>query len=285
VPKIDKNQFTKEEAKRIMAQRRQEKALEKLVQHDQELGLYNIPYNANPLIKDKYYVLCLKHGTKYSADYVNKLWSMLSRHCTLDFELVCLTDDPSYIIPEVKILSLPSYLSGWWCKPYMFSNDLPLKGTILYMDLDIVISNNIDKLFTYSPENWCTIRDFTRKMRPDWQKYNSSVIRFQTGELDKYWQIFKNNYATIQKQYAGDQDWLWAVTNEEHPATLFPDTWIMSWKWEIRRSKELTPGRRGERKLKIIEHVFPPRDCCITVFHGDPNPEHCEDPWVIQNWI
>lgn len=284
MPKIDKSQYSKEEWRRIRDKRRLEKEQERFQEKMQQQEML-VSYRPAPISISKYYVLCIKHGTKYSSEYVNKLWSMVSRHCTFDITVVCLTDDPAGIISEVETLPLPDYLNGWWCKPYMFSKELGLDGTILYMDLDIVVADNIDKLFTYMPDNWCIIRDFTRKMRPTWQKYNSSVIRFKGGELDKYWKDFKEKHLVFEKQYHGDQDWLWAVANEEHPAKLYPDSWILSWKWEIRQSKDLTPGRRGERKLRTIENVRPPRDCCITVFHGDPNPEHCEDPWVVQNWI
>jgi hypothetical protein len=290
--KLDKSLYSKEEVKRLMKERRKEKKDEstevitdttKLTRNDIESDQKEIP---NLDVKDdKNFVLCLKHGTKYSAEYVNRLWSMVSRHCTLDFEFVCLTDDPKGLNSNVKVLELPNELSGWWCKPYMFSNDLPIKGTVLYMDLDVVIADNIDKLFTWRPNHWCIIRDFTRKMRPTWQRYNSSVVRFQTGELDKYWQDFKTNRRLYEKRFYGDQDWLWDVTNKDYPAALYPDEWIMSWKWEIRQSRDLTPGLRGERKLRTVEHVTPPTECCITVFHGDPNPEHCDDPWVVKNWI
>lgn len=265
-------------------QRKTRKALDKLAKLSQEQGYE--PYSSNPLIKDKNYILCLKHGAKYSADYVNKLYSMVKRHCTLEFEMVCLTDDPTDIHPDIKILSLPDYLQGWWCKPYMFSNDLPLKGIILYMDLDVVIASNIDHLFTYKANHWCTLRDFTRKMRPQWKKYNSSVIRFTAGQLSSFWEDFKINQKTVQKKFHGDQDWLYEIATQKHkPAELFPDNWILSWKWEIRKTRDFASGStRGNRKLRTIEHVTPPRQCCITVFHGDPNPHNCEDPWVVDNW-
>lgn len=263
-------------------QRKARKALEKLAKLGQEQE--HEPYSSNPLIKDKYYVLCLKHGKKYGAEYVNTLYNMVKRHCTLDVEFVCLTDDPNGIHPNVTILTLPDYLQGWWCKPYMFSNDLPLNGTVLYMDLDVVIANNIDHLFTYYPDSWCTIRDFTRKMRPTWQKYNSSVVRFKTGQLNSFWESFKKDRKAIEKKFYGDQDWLYDVTHKTSPAKLFPDAWIQSWKWEIRQNKDLNKGTRGSRKLRTIENVVPPSECCITVFHGDPNPEHCDDPWVKNNW-
>ena len=229
-------------------------------------------------------VLCLKHGTKYSADYVNVLFNMVKRHCTLDFKFVCLTEDARGLDSNIHTIPLPNYLSGWWCKPYIFSKEIGLEGTVLYMDLDVVIADNIDHLFTYEPNKWCIIRDFTRKMRPSWQKYNSSVIRFTAGELDKFWQSFKVNHQNLQRKYYGDQDWLYDVTHLEKPAKLFPDPWIQSWKWEIRQSKDLLPGPKGERRLRTVENARPPKDCCITVFHGDPNPHNCLDPWVIDNW-
>ena len=283
--KIDKSQYTKEEWKVIKEQRRREKALNELAKLDQESGRLEEAYSDNPLIKDKYYVLCLKHGTKYSADYVNKLYNMIERNCTLDYEFVCLTDDPAGIDPRVKILTLPPGLSGWWCKPYMFSKDLPLKGTVLYMDLDVVVASNIDKLFTYSPGHWCTIRDFTRAMRPKWHKYNSSIVRFNVGQLDFVWTDFEKDHINIQRKYHGDQDYLFDATYKKKRAMLYPDSWILSWKWEVRKDRRFAHGGvRGKRKLATIETVTPRVECCVCVFHGDPNPENCQDPWVVDNW-
>jgi len=275
---------TKAERKARKLKEKQAKALNEIAKLDQETGLIDLPYNANPLIKDKYYVLCLKHGTKYSFDYVNKLYEMVKRNCTLDFEMVCLTDDPKGIDPRVKILPLPNFLTGWWCKPYIYSNDLPLKGTILYIDLDVVIAGNIDKLFTYQPDHWCTVRDFTRAMRPKWKKYNSSVVKFKTGQLHHVWENFQKDYKSIQRRLFGDQDWLWEAS-QNHQAMLYPDTWVQSWKWEVRKTKEFAHGgMKGNRKFKHIEDVIPRVECCICVFHGDPNPHNCEDPWVVKNW-
>lgn len=270
--KIDKSNLTKEQARQLMGQRR----LEKLSKVELDVSA--------PKQDTKYKVLCLKHGEKYSAEYVNKLYNMIRRHCTLDYEFVCLTDNSADIDPRVKIIKLPGGIEGWWCKPYMFSKDLPLNGTILYIDLDVVISNNIDKLFTYQPNQWCTVRDFTRTMRPNWNKYNSSVVRFNHGQLPYVWDEFTKNQKEIQRRLHGDQDWLYEATTSK-PAVLYPDSWIQSWKWEIRKSKEFAPGGvRGDRKFKYIENVSPKEDCCIAVFHGDPNPHNCEDPWVVDNW-
>lgn len=280
--KIDKSQFSKEEWRRIKEQRRLEK-LAKQQEIQVEIVVPLVPKKT--INEEKTYVLCLKHGKKYGPEYVNTLYNMVQRHCTIAHEFVCLTDDDLGLDPRIKILPLPSNLSGWWCKPYMFSKDLPLNGTILYMDLDVVISSSIDKLFTYQQTHWCTIRDFTRAMRPGWPKYNSSIIRFRSGELDFVWEGFKKNPKDIQRRYFGDQDYLFEATRK-YQAAFYPDSWVQSWKWEVRKTKDFAPGStRGNRKFRHIEHVTPRIECCVCVFHGDPNPHNCEDPWVIRNWI
>jgi len=264
--KIDKSQYTKDEWRIIREQRRLDK---------QKRVLANVP--------NQVYVLCLKHGTKYSYDYVNKLYAMVKKNLTIPFQMVCLTEDSKGIHKDVMILPLPPGLQGWWCKPYIYSKDLPIQGTILYLDLDVVISGNMNKLIEYCPEDWCTIRDFTRVMRPKWEKYNSSVVRFKTGQLDFVWSKFIQNPAAVQRKHFGDQDWLYEAARGT--ATLYPDGWIRSWKWEIRKSKEFMPGgRKGNRVFKHVEDVVPPDDCCICVFHGDPNPHNCTDPYVVDNW-
>lgn len=270
--KIDKSQYTKEQWRIIKEQRKLEKMQN------------SVPA---PTVSDekKNYILCLKHGQKYNSSYVNKLYNMVERHCTLDYEFVCMTDDANGLDENIKVVPLPGGLSGWWYKPYMFSNDLPLNGTVLYFDLDVVIARNIDKLFSYGTGHWCTIRDFTRVMRPKWHKYNSSVIRFETGQLDFVWNEYIKDPVSIQKKYHGDQDYLYDATFKRNAPMLYPDSWILSWKWEVRKSKEFAPGGiRGHRKLKTIESVTPRVECCVCVFHGDPNPHNCEDPWVVENW-
>lgn len=269
--KIDKTKYSKQEAAQIMAARR----LEKQVEQD------NFP--ALPSLQtDKKYVLCLKHGDKYSSEYVNILKRMVDRHLTLEYEFVCLTENSKGLDPSIRTIQLPESLTGWWCKPYMFSSALPLEGTILYIDLDVVIAGNLDKLFTWEPDRWCVIRDFTKVMRPNWQKYNSSVIRFKSGQLNHVWQRFAADKQNIMRRHFGDQDWLYEA---DKGARLWPDSWIQSWKWQIRKDKNFAPGgTKGNRKLKKIENVRPSPECCITVFHGDPNPHNCDDPWVVENW-
>lgn len=273
--KLDKTNLTKEQVREHFRKKREAKHLARLHKELQE----------NKISKSQEYnILCLKHGTKYNAVYVNTLYSMVIENLTYPFNFFCITEDSTNLNPAIKIIPLPNVrATGWWYKPYIFSSDLPINGTILYLDLDIVVTSRINHLFDFNPGKYCIIRDFTRAMRPSWEKYNSSVIRFESGSLNFVWEKFQRESSSIMRKYFGDQDYLYEITKGQ--AIYFPDKWIKSWKWEIRRDKQFKPGgSKGNRKFLTIENVKAPEDCCIAVFHGDPNPHNCEDPYIIEKW-
>ena len=47
-------------------------------------------------------ILCMKWGTKYGPEYVNRLYGMVRRHLSGDFNFVCLTDDSQGVRPDRK---------------------------------------------------------------------------------------------------------------------------------------------------------------------------------------
>ncbi len=112
------------------------------------------------------WILCLKHGTKYSAEYVNKLYNMTTRHSSVPFKFACITENADGLDPNITVIPIPKYsVSGWWYKPWVFSSELPINGTILFLDLDIVVIKNIDSLWDFQPGKFCIIRDFNRFLR------------------------------------------------------------------------------------------------------------------------
>ncbi|MFC3085766.1 hypothetical protein ACFOD6_06860, partial [Tabrizicola soli] len=52
--------------------------------------------------------ICLKYGTAYGPEYVNRLHAALLRNTTKDLRLFCMTDDPAGIDPRVELLDLPN---------------------------------------------------------------------------------------------------------------------------------------------------------------------------------
>ena len=52
-------------------------------------------------------VLCMKWGTKYGPEYVNRLYAMVARHLQGPFRFVCLTDNSMGVRPDVECMALP----------------------------------------------------------------------------------------------------------------------------------------------------------------------------------
>lgn len=237
-------------------------------------------------LKDiKNYVVCLKHGTKYGSQYVNNLYNMVKRHTTVNYEFVCFTDDVRGINPEITTISLKEIgVYGWWYKVIFFDKNFPLNGNILYFDLDVVISNNIDKLFLQDIDHFLICRDFNRSLRSDWSHMNSSVFRLKSGSMSYVYDNFMKDHAMHIRRYHGDQDWIYAQVGPQKGAWKFwPDEWIQSYKWEMRDRKDLQKIN-GVRNFVVKAEPKVPAKMCVAVFHGEPHPHQCEDDWVKENW-
>jgi len=278
--KIDKSKYTKAEWLAIREERRNAK-IEKSVNFKEYEQIRAKKIAENPGIYN--YIVTLKVGNKYSSSYVNRLYEQCMKHLTIPVEFACLTEDPSGLDKNIKVipLELNDNIEGWWYKPFVFDKNFPLKGTLLFMDLDMIVFNNIDKLFTYKPGKFCVIRDFTRHQIPSWKKFNSSIVRMQTGQKHHVYDNFIASPNTISRKYRGDQDWLFAQVTDDFE--FWPDEWIQSYKWEMRGNPKLV----WKNDHKDFENTGDPQikpQTSIAVFHGDPNPHCCLDPWVRKFW-
>jgi len=267
-------------------QRKARKAKEKFaqVQESVEAPKISPQKNTNPL--DNKFVCCLKYGDKYSADYVNKLYNMVQRNLTLDHEFVCFTEDATGIDNNIRIepLELIPNVKGWWYKPMFFNPDIVLKGTLLFLDLDMIIFDNIDKLFDYKPGEFCIIKDFNRYLIKNYDKFNSSIFRLNTFDK-KHKNVYENFIKDPNipiRRFHGDQDWIRYSIHKDF--NYWPEEWIQSYKWEMRGKPKFNSKPRGERDFAENGDPVIKEDTAIAVFHGDSNPHNCKDKWVIDNW-
>ena len=230
------------------------------------------------------YVACLKYGKKYDPEYVNKLYDMVKRNLTLNFNFVCFTEDPQGINKEIQIKPLPlnKNVQGWWYKPFFFDPNLGIDGTVLFLDLDMIIFRNIDNLFSYKPGEFCIIRDFNRCRVPSYDKFNSSVFRLDTGQHSHVYYDFIKDPRMISRRFQGDQDWIRHTIKDGFH--YWPEEWIMSYKWEMRDRPRMVLDPRGGRNFAETGEPKIKPATSIAVFHGDPNPHKCNDPWVKNHW-
>lgn len=228
------------------------------------------------------WLICLKHGAKYSSDYVNKLYNMVKRNSTVAFNFACITENSSGLNDKIKVIPIPANfnLSGWWYKTWIFSNELPLSGSILYFDLDVVVINSIDDLWNYQNGQFCIIRDFNRKNVNNWNKFNSSIFKLEKGSHTYVWENFLKEKDIVKRMH-GDQDWIFSQI--KHNFTFWPDEWIQSYKWEVRNKTDVI-RLENKRVFRSIENPQINPKTKVLVFHGEPKPSDVQDPIVVDNW-
>ena len=213
---------------------------------------------------------CVCYGIKYKLEYVQKLYNMVQRHTTIPHKFYCFTDHVNpqqQLIGDVIIKQFPMFnLQGWWNKMQLFHPGV-IEGTTLYMDLDVVITDNIDCFFNYEPEaDFVGMNDFN----PDTKIFNSSIFRYEPEAMkDKLWQPFINDRERWLR-YSGDQNVISEVIMKHPETRSFPDSWTQSYKWHDRKG-QWTFEHNGES--------------LVTVFHGQPNPHESNMEWVKKAWI
>jgi len=207
---------------------------------------------------------------------------MVKRHTTLPFNFFCFTEDATNINPEINIMTLPPVqLSGWWLKPYVFKQGLFPVGTVnMFVDLDMVIVNNLDKLLTYMPGEFIGLEDVSRVFRQGREKLGSAVLRWCADTYTDVWSNLEQDIS-LSKRFRGDQDYLWVYYKDQ--IKFFPTLWIQSYKWEIRNRSELI--KIGDRwNFKDVRNTVIHPDVAVLAFHGSPDPHEVQDPVIVNNW-
>ena len=210
-------------------------------------------------------ILCMKWGTKYGAEYVNRLFNMVKRHLTLPFKMVCLTDRTEGIDPNVHCFPIPSLdlpagsPERGWNKLSTFEPDLyGLKGNALFLDLDVVIIDNIDCFFQAEGE-FLVIHDWKRPWRITG---NSSVYRFKLGAFPNILPYFRANFNEISQKFRNEQEYLSWFVHKEGKLSYWNKDWCKSYKYHCLRK---VPFAYFQPPVK-------PKGAKIIIFHGEINP-------------
>lgn len=239
---------------------------------------------------DTRYIFCMKWGTLYGAEYVNRLHSMVKRNLTLDFKMVCFTDDENGIISEVDCYPIPeinvpgNLPERMWKKLTTLKGDLyGLKGIALFLDLDVVIVDNIDCFFEVEGD-FRIIKDYNKQWRITG---NSSVYRFEIGQYPYVFDYFTENFNTIKKEHRNEQEYLTTAVHEKGKLQYWPKSWCPSYKYDCVSRIPFAFWKKP---------IIPP-GAKIIIFHGEINPPKAikggrgkwyryvaPAPWVADYW-
>ena len=212
-------------------------------------------------------VICLKWGDKYDSMYVNRLHNGLKNNCTLPFELHCFTEDSRGIDSDVVIHDLPysDQISSWWNKVWLFSDEVPFeKGErVLYIDLDTLITGNIDVILSDDTSGMVMLRDFYWGIAKTATQSASGLMAWNIDELTHIWHEFKKDSdSAINSVYPhGDQVFISKCLNNE----------VHYW-------QDLYPEQVVSFKVHCNSGL--PSSASVVCFHGEPSiPDAASNHW------
>ena len=193
-------------------------------------------------------VICMKWGKLYGPEYVNFLRAGVGRHLKRPFRFVCFTDDANGLRDDVQALPLPELglPKGQgdlrWRKLAVFRKELyDLRGTTLFLDLDLVIVDSIDDFFEL-PGKFLIIRDDDlfrhkplRKLNPARDRFlhsvgNSSVFRYDIGQHADILEAYLTDPAAATAAYEISQQFQSAQLARTGLLAYWPKGWCVSFK-------------------------------------------------------
>ena len=197
-------------------------------------------------------LVCMKWGTLYGPEYVNALHQRVKTHLHRAFRFVCFTDDASGLNPEIEAQPLPVLrLDGGspdtrWRKLALLGERLgDLTGTTLFLDLDLVIVDQLDPFFEW-PHGVSgvvpMIRDDElfrdkplRRLRPQRDRFlamvgNSSVFRFEVGAHADVLNEYLDDPQAATRQFEISQQFMSAALARRGQLGYWPQGWCVSFK-------------------------------------------------------
>ena len=213
----------------------------------------------------------MKWGSRYGSEFVNRLYSSIQRHTKRKTKLYCYTDNKIGINEEIICKPLPDInlpkdiLLTPWRKLSIWQYPLgKLKGDVLFLDLDLVITGNLDRFFDFKPGKYCVIENWTQLGQ---NIGNTSCFKFPVGKYEFIYNKFNKNPEKIWKKYHIEQIFLSSEIKEQY---FWPSKWCQSFK------HNLLP----KWPMRIWKSAKLPSETSLVAFTGKPDP----DDVIKGNW-
>ena len=224
-------------------------------------------------------VACVFWGTKFSLDYVYNLKAMVDRNTTVPHKFICYSDRG---IPGVETRILKPGYVGWWNKLQMFDTSNKVSDRVVYLDLDTVITGNLDWLLEY--RGWFMgIEDVgaVNKHQPHLKNVlQTGVMAWDFEPNSHFWNTFVLSYDRVVDTFRGDGEYLSSITNPYHRDLLqhkFPNK-LKSYKYDV------YPGPPSEEVAIVCFHGRPSIEQAMAETITTPMAVYKPQMWIKDYW-
>lgn len=192
----------------------------------------------------KFNVICIKWGTEYSEEDVNKLYHSVKRNTSYDIDFYCFTDnpkglDPAIIAKPMTVLNVKPEENKYAYKKEAGLCDDNLGGLngqrVFFFDLDSLIVGNLDEFFDYPEgDKFYIINDWNSRRGKKKNKVGqASCYSWVVGTLGYVKKYFEDHPKEVVDQfYTASQEYLSSKVIEKYGALNFwPDNWFKSYRF------------------------------------------------------
>jgi hypothetical protein len=208
----------------------------------------------------------MKWGERYGPEYVNRIYGMVSRNITPPFRVICFTDNAAGIRDEVACYGLPELgcprptnAPGKWPKAALWNADLfGLQGVALFIDLDVVITGNLDDFFSFgAPDDVVLARNW---IKPFERLGQTSIFRFPIGRHHYLLENFRKDPEGIAGHYQFEQRYVTQCV--EGGVKFWPRRWVSHFRLNC----------LGPWPLRYLRPARLPAGSRVVIFPGKPDP-------------
>ena len=248
-------------------------------------------------------VVCIKWGTAFGPEYVNRLYSGVRRHLARNLRFLCMTERAEGLHPEIEHLPLPDEpfrpamdaalakadRKGAMRKVSLFRPGLipDLAGPVLGFDLDVVITGDLTPIWEMAPGKVAMRHDWTeaRKGRPTG---HGSVFRYDPalhGYL--YDDLAANPYAEVEKARGSEQRYTSHKAMDRGDFAYIPGDWVVSFKYDCNPfpMNWLRPPRLPTGAKVVCFHGRPKMPEAVAGYTGSFIRHSKPCGWLQEHWI
>ena len=249
-------------------------------------------------------VICIKWGTLFGPEYVNRLYSGVRRNLTAPVRFFCMTEHSEGLHPDINVLPLPdepfradmdaalavANRQGAMRKVSLFRPDLipDLRGPLLGFDLDVVITGNLDEILHYAPGKVAMRADWVEARRGR-KTGHGSVFRYDPAAHGwLYDTLAADPTGAVERARGSEQRYTSTLAQDKGAFAYLPGDQVVSFK-------------HGCLRLPPMNWLKPPRlpdNARVVCFHGRPKMTEAVDgfdgglfrhtepcAWLRDHWI